>query len=98
MVLAASVLRADQRYDVGNGPLVCADLPLPLRIDSDQACAALTCEPHSMQYNSFVPPRRQIHCEWFVDGKDYFDRLASALETAEVGVVDSTRRERLYSY
>jgi len=30
-----------------------------------------------------VPPRRQIHCEWFIDGKDYFEKLASALEAAE---------------
>jgi len=38
----------------------------------------------ALQYNSFVPPRHGINCQWFVDGRDYYAHVADALESAEV--------------
>lgn len=35
------------------------------------------------RFNSFVPPRPQSKCSWFVDGKDYMSAVADAIEAAQ---------------
>lgn len=42
-------------------------------------------------YDSFAPTRMNCHCEYFVDGKDYFERLLKELSenvTSEVFITD----------
>ena len=41
-------------------------------------------EENKNRYGSFAPVRYGCTARWFVDGKDYFEELASYLERAEV--------------
>lgn len=38
--------------------------------------------PEDNRYGSFSPVRRDVHAEWFVDGRDYFAAVAKALRAA----------------
>lgn len=38
------------------------------------------------RYRSFAPIRKNIKCQWFVNGKEYFNALRDVLETAKIRI------------
>ena len=61
-------------------------LAAQLGATSASTAEALAMDPTKAghRYKSFTPLRDGCHCQWFVDGKDFYAHLADTLELAEV--------------